>query len=203
MAHAPVRWDYPPIEGIEPDVLLVSHEHPDHNGVGAIEGTPHLVRSLAGTFKTPAGPIVGVAGEHDDVAGTSRGHVVMFVLELDGVRLAHLSDLGQPALRPEQVEAIGKPDVLFVPVGGGPTLGAIEAEAVCRQLDPTWVVPMHYRSPLIDFLEPIDETLSLFGEVEMLKSPAFEMSELRREAEEPVLVVPDIPRVSDRRAESG
>src|SRR5215831_20919676 len=67
---SPVRWDYPPMDGVAADLLLVSHEHGDHNGVEAVAGEPHLNRSTPGTFSTPAGTVVGVLSEHDPVAGT-------------------------------------------------------------------------------------------------------------------------------------
>jgi L-ascorbate metabolism protein UlaG (beta-lactamase superfamily) len=193
MTHAPVRWEYPPITGVSADVLLITHEHPDHNAADLIEGEPHTVRSVAGTFETPAGTVVGVAGEHDSVAGTARGQVSMFVLALDGLRVVHLSDLGQQQLRPEQVAAIGRPDLLFVPVGGGATLGASLAKAVAQQLDAAYVVPMHYRTPLIDFLEPVDEFLALWDHVEMLLSPTMDTDELPDRDGGPVVVVPAVP----------
>ena len=150
------RFDYPPIAGVEADLLLVTHEHRDHNAVDAVGGAPHVIRSLAGTWAdTPAGEVVGVASEHDPEAGTRRGHNVMFRFALGGLRVAHLGDLGQAALRPEQVRALGPIDVLFVPVGGdGLTIdGEAAAEAV-RFLGPRLVVPMHFRTPLVNFLEP-------------------------------------------------
>jgi L-ascorbate metabolism protein UlaG (beta-lactamase superfamily) len=193
MSHAPVRWDYPAISGVSADVLLVTHEHPDHNAVDRIEGEPHLLRSLSGTFETPAGTVLGVAGEHDTVAGTARGHVSMFVLELDGLRVAHLSDLGQQQLRPEQVTAIGRPDLLLVPVGGQATLGARQAKAVAEQVDAAYVVPMHYRTPLIDFLEPVDEFLALSDHVATLRSSTLDTGALPDRHGEPLVVVPAVP----------
>ena len=68
-----MRWEYPAIEGVSADLLLVTHEHRDHNGVGAIGGDPVVLRSTAGTHESPIGEVVGIASEHDDVAGTSAG----------------------------------------------------------------------------------------------------------------------------------
>jgi L-ascorbate metabolism protein UlaG (beta-lactamase superfamily) len=75
---APLRergwsWDYPAIAGVEADLLLVTHEHRDHNGVGAIGGDPVTLRSTAGRLESPIGEVVAVASEHDQVAGTERG----------------------------------------------------------------------------------------------------------------------------------
>jgi L-ascorbate metabolism protein UlaG (beta-lactamase superfamily) len=159
------RFDYPPVPEHAADVLLVTHEHADHNGVGAVTGDPHVVRSTAGRFETTVGEVVAVASEHDPEAGTSRGPNTIFVFALDGMRVCHFGDFGQAALRPEQRTAIGAVDVLFVPVGGGPTIGAAEAAEITRMLAPRWVVPMHHRTPALDFLEPADAFLGMFADV--------------------------------------
>src|SRR5579864_6176906 len=113
-----MTWNYPPIEGVAADVLLVTHEHGDHNAVEAISGVKHTVRSVAGTFETPVGRVIGIASEHDAVAGTLRGANVIYVFQVDGMRVCHMGDFGQVDMRPAQREAIGDVDILFVPVGG-------------------------------------------------------------------------------------
>ncbi len=123
------------------------------------------MRSTAGRFETPVGEVVAIASEHDDQAGTARGPNTIFVFTLDGVRVCHFGDFGQAGLRPEQRTAIGAVDLLIVPVGGGPTIDAAQAATITRALDPRWVVPMHYRTPAIDFLEPADAFLALFDQV--------------------------------------
>ena len=133
-AHG-IHFDYPAIEGLEADLLLITHEHGDHNGVEAVGGDPVTIRSTAGTFDSPAGEVVGVASEHDAVAGTQRGPNTIFRFTLDGLRVCHLGDFGQPALRPEQQAAIGEVDVLFLPAGAGPTVGG-EAAAAGRPRPP-------------------------------------------------------------------
>jgi len=158
-----MQWDYPPIAGVSADLLLVTHEHGDHNGVEAIDGSPVVLRSRAGRFESPVGEVVGVNSEHDAVAGTMRGPNTIFCFTLDGIRVCHLGDFGQPALRPEQREAIGAVDLLFVPAGAGPTTGGEEAADLVRALAPRLAVPMHYRTPAISFLDPPDEFLDALG----------------------------------------
>jgi L-ascorbate metabolism protein UlaG (beta-lactamase superfamily) len=160
------RFAYPPVPAHEADLVLVTHEHGDHNAVEVVTGDPQVVRSTAGRFETPVGEVVAIASEHDPEAGTSRGPNTIFVFTLDGVRVCHFGDFGQAALRPEQREAIGPVDLLFLPVGGGPTIGAGQAAEITRALDPRWVVPMHYRTPAIDFLEPADAFLALHDRVD-------------------------------------
>lgn len=154
-----MQFDYPAIEGVAADLLLVTHEHVDHNGVEAIEGAARTIRSTAGTFDD----VVAIASEHDDVAGTTRGPNTIFRFELGGAAICHLGDFGQPALRPEQRAAIGDVDVLFVPVGGGPTIGGEPAARLVRELAPRLVVPMHYRTERVNFLDPPEAFLEALG----------------------------------------
>jgi L-ascorbate metabolism protein UlaG (beta-lactamase superfamily) len=158
-----LRFDYPPIEGVTADVVLVTHEHADHNAVDVIHGSPMVLRSTAGKLESPMGEVVAIASEHDDVAGTLRGPNTIFCFSLDDLRICHLGDFGQLALRREQREAIGAVDVLFVPVGSGPTIGGAAAAELVSSLVPGLVVPMHYRTPAVNFLEPPDEFLDALG----------------------------------------
>jgi L-ascorbate metabolism protein UlaG (beta-lactamase superfamily) len=187
-----IQWDYPTIAGVEPDLLLITHEHGDHNAVEAIDGEPHTLRSTAGRLQSPLGDVVAIASEHDDNAGTERGPNTIFVFELDGVRVCHMGDFGQSELREEQAAAIGEIDLLFVPVGGGFTIGAEQASLIAERLSPRWVVPMHYRTPRIGFLEPVDAFLDKAALVERVASNAFETAELPR-GDGPLVVVPAAP----------
>jgi L-ascorbate metabolism protein UlaG (beta-lactamase superfamily) len=63
MAARGLRWEYPAIEGVRADLLLVTHEHLDHNGVGAIAGDPPTLRSTAGRLESPIGEVLAVASE--------------------------------------------------------------------------------------------------------------------------------------------
>ena len=187
------RWEYPPIADLRADLLLVTHEHLDHNGVEVVGGDPHTVRSTTGTFAgTPVGEVVGVASEHDDVAGTQRGPNALFAFSLGGLRIAHLGDLGQRALRPEQLAALGRVDVLIAPVGGGPTIGAAQAWEIADAVGARVVLPMHYRTERIDFLEPVDALLALAVRVERLPEPSFELDPPPA-GDRPLVVVPAAP----------
>jgi L-ascorbate metabolism protein UlaG (beta-lactamase superfamily) len=150
------------------------------------------LRSTAGRLASPLGEVIAVASEHDGAAGTERGPNTIFAFELDGVRVCHFGDFGQRALREEQAEAIGRVDLLFVPVGGGPTIGAREAIAIVHRLSPRWVVPMHYRTPRIGFLETADAFLELLPHAEHLPEPRFETAALAVE-HRPQAVVPAAP----------
>jgi len=190
-----LQFDYPPIEGVEADVLLITHEHGDHNAVDVIGGSPFTLRSRAGTLESPLGEVTAVASEHDEVAGTKRGQDTIFVFTLDGLRIAHFGDFGQSDLRPEQANAIGDVDVLILPAGGGPTVGGEAAAAIVRRLRPRLVLPMHYRTEAVNFLDPPDAFLDALGaHVEQAESSEIEVEEQLGTADAPNVVLLAAPR---------
>ena len=190
LAERGMSFRHPPVEGVSADLVLVTHEHSDHNAVDGAEGSPVVLRSTAGTLDSPIGEVVAIASEHDDRAGTQRGPNTIFCFTLDGRRCCHLGDFGQPALRPEQREAIGHVDILFVPIGGGPTIGGAAAAAVVRELGPRIVLPMHYGNEGADFLEPPDSFLeALDARVDRLDSNEVDLDGINAEAGAPVVLL--------------
>jgi L-ascorbate metabolism protein UlaG (beta-lactamase superfamily) len=192
LAARGIAFDYPPVSGVDADLVLITHEHRDHNGVETIEGDPVILRSTAGRLESPIGEVVAIASEHDEAAGTERGPNTIFVFTLDGVRIAHFGDFGQTSLRDEQAAAIGEVDMVFLPVGDGPTIGAEQAATIVERLGTRWVVPMHYRTHRIGFLETHDAFLDRMPHVHRLDEVGFDTGELPAE-DGPVVVVPAVP----------
>jgi L-ascorbate metabolism protein UlaG (beta-lactamase superfamily) len=194
LADRGLKFEHPPIEVDGVDLLLVTHEHRDHNAVEVIPGEPQTLRATAGKYASEAvGEVLGVASEHDEVAGTERGPNTIFVFELDGMRVAHFGDFGQRELREEQAAAIGAVDLLFLPVGGGPTIGTAQAAAIVACLPTRWVMPMHYRTPRVDFLaESEEEFVAAMPQTARLETPAFDTTELPSDGG-PIAVVPAAP----------
>jgi L-ascorbate metabolism protein UlaG (beta-lactamase superfamily) len=190
-------FDYPPIEGVVADLVLITHEHFDHNGVEVVEGSPQVIRSTAGRFDSCIGEILAIAAEHDDVAGTKRGPNTIFRFTLDGLRICHFGDFGQAELRAEQQRAIGEVDVLFLPVGGGPTVGGEVAASIVRALRPQLVVPMHYRTDAVNFLEPSGAFLDALGaRVERVEENELEAEHFLGTADQPTVALLAVPAAS-------
>jgi L-ascorbate metabolism protein UlaG (beta-lactamase superfamily) len=187
-----VQFEYPAIAGVDADLVLVTHEHVDHNGFEVIGGEPAVLRSTAGRLESPIGEVLAIASEHDEAAGIERGPNTIFVFTLDETRVCHFGDFGQSALRDEQAAAIGEIDLLILPVGAGPTIGAEQAREIVRRLRPRWVVPMHYRTPRVGFLETAEAFLDGCEHVERLEDPTFDTASLPTE-DTPVVVVPAAP----------
>lgn len=191
MASRGLKFEYPLPVGVSADLLLVTHEHFDHNGVETIGGDAPVLRSTAGRLESPLGEVVAIASEHDEAAGTERGPNTIFVFSLDGVRVAHFGDFGQTALRDEQAEAVGQVDLMFLPIGDGPTIGGEQAAAIVERLGPRWVVPMHYRTHRIGFLDPPDAFLERMPHVHQVDETGFDTDALPDDR--PLVVVPAVP----------
>lgn len=142
------------------EIVTISHDHFDHNNLGAIEGNYALYRE-AGEYESHGVRIRGIDSFHDDVGGRKRGRNVIFCFTVDGMTLCHAGDLGHVPDR-EQLAAIGRPDILFLPVGEVFTFRVEDAAETVELLHPTVVIPMHYRTRLLTIgLEKADKFLRL------------------------------------------
>ncbi|MDD5750699.1 MAG: MBL fold metallo-hydrolase [Candidatus Pacebacteria bacterium] len=148
------------------DVLLVSHGHFDHNNVKAVGGEPFLI-DACGEYEVKDAFVKGLSAFHDDKAGKERGGVIIYKIEIEDIKICHLSDLGQKELTGEQMEQIGDVDILMVPVGGKYTIDAKDASEIISQIEPRVVLPMHYALPgskSKDDLDGVDRFLKVMGE---------------------------------------
>lgn len=131
------------------DIVTVSHSHHDHAAVDKVAGTSRrpkpFVISAAGEYEIMGIPVRTTPVFHDDQQGKLRGQNLIMIITIDGVHLVHLGDLGH-SLTAAQVEDIGPIDVLMIPVGGVFTIGPQVAASVVENLDPSIVIPMHFRT---------------------------------------------------------
>lgn len=160
---------------VQADLVLVTHEHMDHNNVSMVNGTPQVVKGLdkAGAviaknfilerkenstnvtlsdfdeskfYSEHAIHIQTIASHHDTNGGKERGQNAMFLIETNGLRILHCGDLGQTELTDAQLNQIGMLDVLIIPVGGVYTIDALQAVGIINQLEPRFVLPVHYKT---------------------------------------------------------
>jgi L-ascorbate metabolism protein UlaG (beta-lactamase superfamily) len=144
------------------NIVTVSHQHPGHSYVEGIGGSPRLVTG-PGEYEISNVLIIGITTFHDEDRGSIRGKNTIYLIEMDELSVCHLGDLGH-VLTDEQVEELGNVDVLMVPVGGISTISASKAAEIVRQLEPKFVLPMHYKIPVINReLEPVDRFLKEIG----------------------------------------
>ncbi len=140
------------------DIVLVSHEHFDHN---AVENVPSYKQVIKGNVEKEFEgiKIKGIAGYHDNRKGLLRGKITMFKVQSEDISLLHLGDLGT-LLTDKQLKEIGEVDIAMVPVGGKYTIEPGEAWEVIKQLNPKIVIPMHYKTPFLTLdILPLDSFL--------------------------------------------
>ncbi len=146
---AVVTDPYPPsiglkLQRLDGDLVTVSHEHENHNYTQVMRDA-YEIRG-PGEYEVAGVSVIGVPTFHDAEKGAKHGRNTVYLIEIDDVRVCHLGDLGH-RLDDAEAEAISSPDVLLVPVGGNTAINAAQAAEVVRQLEPRFVVPMHYAIP--------------------------------------------------------
>ena len=182
------------------DIVLCSHSHGDHNNVRPVlkEGGV-VLEGFVGAKELEDILVKGVATQHDAAGGSQRGKNSVYVVQLDGLKLCHLGDLGHD-LTAEQAKEVGKVDVLFTPVAGGATIGPDVAWSVITKLDPKIIIPMHYNtgrlgaSPWLPKVMPIALDAFLMGKksVEKTDGPSISITKETLPKEQKI-VVPRLP----------
>jgi len=157
------------LPNLNADILLVTHDHYDHNNVDDIKpssaggGNPFLIKG-PGEYEVKGVFIQGIPSFHDNQEGRERGNNTIYTIETEGMRICHLGDLGQKQLTDEQLDKIGTVDILMIPVGGTYTISSAEAPKVIGQIDPKIVIPMHYSLPKLKVdLEDVNKFLKAMG----------------------------------------
>lgn len=169
--------------GIKPprvsgDIVLVSHDHFDHNCTRMVHGFNIKEIATSGRKKVKEIEILGIETFHDEVGGAKRGKNIVFRFKMGDITFCHLGDLGHVP-EPSVLEKLKPVDVLFTPVGNVFTIDADKAWEIAEALSPRVVIPMHYRvgglslsiKPVDDFLSlaPKDSILKVGNEIEFIK----------------------------------
>lgn len=144
------------------DVVVSTHDHDDHNNTAVVTGKVLEVKG-PGAYEVNGVNIIGINTYHDKEEGAQRGKNTIYNINIDGLNIVHLGDLGH-ILSEEAVDELGQTDILLVPVGGVYTIDAKIASDVVSQLEPKIVIPMHYGLPGLKFeLEPVENFLKEMG----------------------------------------
>ena len=127
------------------DAVTVSHGHYDHNYTAKATGSPAVIDRAGEWYPAPDVKITAIPSVHDTEGGAKRGPNLIMKIEMEGLTLVHLGDQGAP-LTEEQLKAIGKADILMLPIGGFFTIDSQTAYETARAIQPHTVIPMHYKT---------------------------------------------------------
>lgn len=160
-----------PVAPVHADVVLVSHHHHDHC---ALENAPgaRVIDAAGGHTIAPDVKVTALSAFHDAAQGAQRGETLLFLLEAEGLRVAHLGDLGHLPTA-AQAAALSPVDVLMLPVGGFYTIDAAQARQTAALLGAKVVLPMHYRTVHTAGwpIAPAEDFLALFTPEDVARQP--------------------------------
>ena len=158
-----------PVTPLRADAVLVSHGHHDHSAVETVEGYASVVDTAGAHTLAPDVKVTAIPSFHDDAQGAKRGNNLLFLIEAEGLRVAHLGDLGQE-LNGAQSAALKPVDVLMIPVGGFFTIDAATAARVAESVDARVILPMHYKTEVTSTwpIGPVEDFTSLYDGTETL-----------------------------------
>lgn len=129
---------------VKADIVTVSHEHDDHNQLSGVEGEPMVVKG-PGEYEIKEVSITGIQTFHDNKEGALRGKNTIYTIDMAELRLGHLGDLGHK-LEEKHLSLMDGVDILMIPVGGVYSLDPERAMEVVKQIGPSIVIPMHFKT---------------------------------------------------------
>lgn len=146
---------------INADIVLITHDHFDHNAYATVAKPSARVLSMSiGETVINNIKVIGVETYHDKDKGKRRGRNVVYKLIANDINIVHLGDLGHAI--GEEGNMLKPIDILMIPVGGVFTIDAREAWDIVKTLDPVSVIPMHYWIKGLELpIKPVDDFLSL------------------------------------------
>ncbi len=173
------------------DMVLSSHDHDRHNHIEGVGGEPFIITG-PGEYEVKDAFVTGISTYHDSVEGKEKGTNTMYYVTIGDIHIVHLGDL-KHALEEKHLEEFRQVDVLFIPVGGGDTLGGKQAADVVAQLEPRIIIPMHYRhGDAGNKLETVDAFLKAMGagKIEALPKLKISAKDLPQEETKVIILEP-------------
>lgn len=130
---------------VEADVVVISHDHHDHNDLSHVKGD-YTVVDTAGVHELDEFSLEGIKTWHDNADGQDRGENLAFLLNVNGLHLCHMGDVGcVPSA--DVLERLKDVELLLIPVGGFYTIDAKEAMVIIDAISPNIIIPMHFLTP--------------------------------------------------------
>lgn len=177
---------------VEADIVTVSHNHNDHNGVSLVQGNP-FIADRPGEYEIKGISIFGYPSSHETTAGVNfKVENIIYLIEADGLRICHLGDLGKK-VDEAKLEEIDGVDILLIPVGGFYTIGPKEASELITAIEPSIVIPMHFKikemGPSFDKILPVKDFLAEMGASQAIPAPKLIISKDKLPEERQIILL--------------
>lgn len=143
----PTGYDIPPQQA---DAVTASHGHHDHNYFELVTNPDAQRITTPGKHQVKGVAIEGFPVWHDAEQGALRGSNIIYIIEMDGVRVMHCGDLGHIP-DGDTLAALGRVDVLLLPIGGVYTIDYEQALELMGLIRPSVTIPMHYSTEKLQF----------------------------------------------------
>ena len=131
--------------------------------VKAREGSSPFFITAPGEYEVRRVFVYGIAAQKRSGGKKTDDACVLYVAGIDDVYVAHLGTLDR-TLTEAELDALGRIDVLLLPVGGGSVLDPSVAVEVITQIEPRIVVPMMYKLAGVKTdLRPVEDFLKEYG----------------------------------------
>ena len=148
---------------IKDDIVLVTHSHYDHNNIEGADPEMMIIDG-PGEYEKKGIYIRGILSYHDKSGGRERGLNTIYVIKAEDMVVCHMGDFGQAEFEKHQLDDIGAPDILMLPIGGKYTIDYKEAIEVVGHIEPKIVIPMHYKVKDLKFdLDGSDKFIKELG----------------------------------------
>jgi len=185
------------------DIVVMTHDHPDHCYMVGIKGNPAIVKGSDMRKTGRPQTVKGITFRatpvyHDNENGAVQGGNNMISFEVEGLKICHTGDIGH-RLTNEQIAEIGDMDVLLLCVGllqpvgkpisvkdakgqdshtfGEYLIDADVANIIYEQLSPKVILPIHYANEKCTFkLVNVEEFLKGKKNVERTESSEVEIN---------------------------
>lgn len=158
---------------IKDDLVLLGEAESSRGVLERINTDAFVVRG-PGEYERKGIAVLGIQAWADSQKGNELGLCTIYRIVAEDMSVCHLGPLGQDGLTPEQIEQIGDPDILIIPVGGQSAFDAKVAAHICNEIEPKIIIPIQFSLPHASYQA---EKLEKF--VKEIGIPSEQMDKLR------------------------
>lgn len=131
---------------IKDHLVLISEAAPSKEILGRINEDAFIIRG-PGEYERRGIAVRGIQAAQDSQQGRELGLCAIYCIVAEEMSVCHLGALGQDKLTASQIETIGDPDILILPVGGQSALDVKVAGEIASQIEPKIIIPVQYALP--------------------------------------------------------